>query len=81
MAEKDFIDVEKTPKTRSDYLTLIIGFMGALKILLAAPPFNIEIAQESVDSWANMAAFVLIGVAIFRNNRRKKAETYNTTRQ
>lgn len=72
MAEKNFIDVEKTPQTRSDYLTLIIGLMGAIKILLAAPPFNIEIADETIDAWANIAGFVLIGVAIYRNNRRKR---------
>ena len=77
MAQKDFIDVEKTPKTRSDYLTLIIGFLGALKILLAAPPFNIEIPQDTVDAVANFAAFVLIGVAIYRNNRRKHANDFN----
>lgn len=78
MAEKNYIDVEKTPKTKSDYLTLIIGFMGALKILLAAPPFNIEIAQESVDAWANIAAFALVGIAIYRNNRRKKTNEQPT---
>lgn len=71
MAEKDFIDVEKTPKTKSDYLTLIVGFIGALKILLAAPPFNIEIPDETIDAWTNLVGFALIGVAVYRNNRRK----------
>lgn len=75
MAEKDYIDVEKTPQTRSDYLTLIIGFLGAIKILLAAPPFNIEIPDATVDAWANIAGFVLIGIAVYRNNRRKKNST------
>lgn len=71
MAEKNYIDVEKTPKTKSDYLTLIVGLLGAIKILLAAPPFNIEIPDETIDAVANFAGFVLIGVAIYRNNRRK----------
>lgn len=80
MAEKDFIDVEKTPMTKSDYLTLLVGFLGALKILLAAPPFNIEIPDETIDAWSNIAAFAIIGVAIYRNNRRKKPTNYMNTK-
>ena len=78
--EKKFIDPEKVPLTTADKLTLFAGFLGALKILLAAPPLNWEFPQETLDAIVNIAAFVPIGLAMYRNNRRKKGGYYTDTK-
>jgi hypothetical protein len=67
-----YIDPNKVPKTAADKWTLFVGFAGAIKVLLAAPPINIEIEQETIDAWLNIAGFVFIGIAMYRNNRRHK---------
>lgn len=74
MNNEKFIDFDKVPATTADKLTLLGGFLAAIKILIAAPPFNFEIPQETLDAVINFGGFVLIGIAIYRNNRRR---TYN----
>lgn len=68
--DNKYLDLEKKPATTADIITLLGGFIGAIKVLLAAPPFNYELAQASADGVLNLIGFILIGLAMYRNNRR-----------
>lgn len=54
-------------KTTTDWLTLILAALGALKLILAAPPFEYELPQLTVDAWANMISLAFTGYGIWRN--------------
>lgn len=54
-------------KTITDWLTLALAALGALKLILAAPPFEYELAQDTLDAWANMIALGFTGFGIWKN--------------
>jgi hypothetical protein len=70
--EKKFIDPAKKPVTAADKWTLFLGLLGAIKILLAADPINIEIPQATFDAFVNFLGALLAVIAMIRNNRRYK---------
>jgi hypothetical protein len=76
--EQKYIDPEKKPQTAADKLTLFFGVLGALKILLAADPINIEIPQETFDAFINFLGALAAVVAMIRNNRRTDNAEYVT---
>lgn len=61
-------------KTGSDWLTIIIALLGALKLVLAAPPFEIEIPDATMDAWANIISVIFMGYGIFANTYLNKKE-------
>jgi hypothetical protein len=71
-ADQKFIDPNKKPVTKADKLTLFLGIIGAIKILLAAPPFYYQIPAETFDAFVNLVSVVVAAVAMYRNNRRIK---------
>lgn len=58
---------EPRVKTTQDWLTLIMAVLGALKLILAAPPFEIEIPSETLDAWANLFALAVTIYGIWKN--------------
>jgi hypothetical protein len=54
-------------RTAGDWLTLTLAFLGAIKLILAAPPFEIHIVQESWDAWANLISLIFAGIGIWKN--------------
>lgn len=58
------------PKTGTDWIVLIAGILGAIKLLAAAPPFNYEIPQETIDALVNLIAAGAAGYAAWRNNKK-----------
>lgn len=67
------IPEEPQVNTTPDILTLVLAFLGALKVLLAAPPFNIEIPNETFDAFLNLVGILFAGFGIWKN-------TYTTKR-
>ncbi len=61
-------------KTGGDILTIVLGFLSVLKLVAAAPPFNFEIPQESIDAYANLAAWAVASYAVYKN-------TYGVTKR
>lgn len=63
------VTVKQDPKvkTTSDWLTLILGFLGAIKLIMAAPPFEITIADETIDGWANLIALAFTAYGLWQN--------------
>ena len=53
--------------TGKDVFTLVLGFLGALKLLLAAPPFTIEIPQETFEAVLNLVAWGFVGYGVWKN--------------
>ena len=53
--------------TGGDLLTIVLGFLSVLKLVAAAPPFNFEIPAESLDAWANLAAWAIASYAVYKN--------------
>lgn len=54
-------------KTAGDWLTLALAFLGAFKLILAAPPFEIQIVQESWAAWANLISLIFAAYGIWKN--------------
>ena len=50
-----------------DWLTLALAFIGALKLLLAAPPFLLAFPAETWDAVANMVSVCFAGYGIYKN--------------
>lgn len=69
MWETKHVTVQENPNVAvgKDLFILISGFLGAIKILLAAPPFNVEIPQETFDAVINLISFGFAGYAIYKN--------------
>lgn len=69
MTEYKQVIVKDTPKVRtsSDWLTLALAILGAVKLVLAAPPFEIIIADETIDAYANLIAIAFTIVGIWQN--------------
>lgn len=53
--------------TITDWLTLTLAALGAIKLILAAPPFEINILPETMDAWANLVAILFAGYGIWAN--------------
>ena len=70
--DKKYIDFNKVPVTTADKVTLAGGILGTVKVILAAPPINIELPQEALDGFANLVGYGFIIAAMIRNNRRRK---------
>ena len=69
MAETKYVTIPEEPKVNvgTDVFNLVIGFIGAFKLILAAPPFEIEIASSTVDAWTNLIALGFVGYGIYKN--------------
>lgn len=69
MPEFKYIQIPDEPKvdTGKDWLYLSIGLLGAIKLILAAPPFEITLPQETLDAWANLIAVGFTAYGICQN--------------
>lgn len=54
-------------KSGKDVAILAAAFLGALKLLLAAPPFEWELPQETVDAIVNMVAVLVTLYGVWKN--------------
>lgn len=61
------IPEEPQVNTTPDVLTLVLAFLGALKVLLAAPPFEIEIPNETFDAILNIVGIGFAAFGIWKN--------------
>lgn len=59
-----------------DWIVLLAGFLGALKIFLAAlpEPYAIRIPDETLSALVNMIAFGIVLVGVVWGNFKSKRE-------
>lgn len=70
MAEYKHIRIpDETPavRTAGDWLTVLLAFLGAVKVLLAAPPFYIQVPDETFDAVLNIISILFTGYGIWKN--------------
>lgn len=69
MPEHEQVMVRPNPpvNTVKDWLTLALAALGALKLILAAPPFEYELPQQTLDAWANIISLGFTGYGIWKN--------------
>lgn len=53
-------------ETKKDWVILLAGFLGALKLFLSST-FNIDIPVETIDAFVDMIAFAAALFATYKN--------------
>lgn len=61
------IPAEPVPAQPGDWLTLVLAFAGAIKLLLAAPPFEFQVPQETFDAVLNLISLGFTAWGIYKN--------------
>jgi hypothetical protein len=79
-----YVAIPEKPEvsTGPDWLTLILGLLGAIKLLLAAPPLEIQIPNETFDAILNLVSIIFTGVGLWKNTYiSKKAQQQKSVLQ
>lgn len=60
----------------SDWIVILAGFLGAVKIFLASlpEPYSIRIQDETISATINMIAFGIVLIGIVRGNWKNRKE-------
>lgn len=69
MSETKVVAIPDNPNvnTIKDIFTLVLAFAGAIKLLLAAPPFNFAIPATTWEAVINLISVGFAGYGIYKN--------------
>jgi hypothetical protein len=79
-----YVAIPENPdvSTGPDWLTLTLGLLGAIKLLLAAPPLEIQIPNETFDAILNLVSIIFTGIGLWKNTYiSKKAQQQKSVLQ